>query len=639
LTGSEGWGWALDEQQRLAREACTGVVDFSSLEEADVVHSVWWEAVAAIPPARLAGKRVLCNLDNPPSFLLTLPRFRCARQVVSCWVARGREARQQCEALGLPHHFVPYPFDTRAFFPIDRHDVTIRALRSRLGIPDGAYVIGNFHRDSEGADLTRPKVQKGADVFAEVARLLRERGHPVYVLLAGPRRHFLRARLTEYGVPHTFVGRVMDGDDLRHNVLPRLELNRLYALLDLCLVTSRWEGGPFSVAEAAAARCPIVSTPVGIALDFLEPCSLYEDIPQAVALIEQDIRERSLRATLDPQHERALRCHGPEAVREGFRALYERLADFQPFATKRLGGGCGRALRPEPGVVEAGRRLLHRLGRVPRRRRKPAVSLLAARVDPFLRALAAELRARDAAVLTDEVHAGVDLFVVSPPLPDRSLLDALADLRGPTIAHRLGFRREWGGEDRELNRRLVTVQVFASFGALRAVSREGHASADQVVIAEPAVVKGAYARAAGAARRIALAARWEDRPCGDSAAHAWLDAKLDRARFELRCVDSPEASDRMRELSEHDLFVFLSGGDEEAGLRVATEALACGLPVLYPRGSAAAEIVGLGGLAYDSEQDLLLRLETLAGHLAAVRRCIRLPTIAEAASAYVQLAQ
>lgn len=413
--GAEGWGWALDEQERLAREAYTDVVDFSSLGEAEVVHSVWWERIAAIPPTRLEGKRVLCNLDNPPSFLLTLPRFRHVRRVVSCWIARGREVREQCEALGLPHHFVPYPFDTRTFFPMGHDDGTVRALRTRLGVPPDAYVIGNFHRDSEGADLLRPKVQKGADVFGEIARLLRERGHPVHVLLAGPRRHFLRRRLTAYRVPYTFVGRIMAEDDLRENVLPRSELNHLYGLLDLCLVTSRWEGGPSSVAEAAATRCRIVSTRVGIALDILEPRCLYEDIAEAVALIEEDIATGSLRSTLDPQHERVRRGHGREAVHEALRALYERITDFAPFSGKSRSAGWTWSSAREPVLVKVRRKLLGGLGRPPSRPGREVISLVAARFDPFLRALASGLRARGVTVLANEIRAGVNLFIVSPP--------------------------------------------------------------------------------------------------------------------------------------------------------------------------------------------------------------------------------
>lgn len=190
-----------------------------------------------------------------------------------------------------------------------------------------------------------------------------------------------------------------------------------------------------------------------------------------------------------------------------------------------------------------------------------------------------------------------------------------------------------------MNRRVAATAVFASFATLCAASRDGAGSSDQVVIAEPAVAHETPARAVDGIQKVAVAARWEDRPCGDPGLRRWLEAQLDPGRFEFRCVDAVEATDRMRELSGQDLFVALPGGDEEAGLRAVTEALACRLPVLYPRRSAAGEVVGLGGVAYESDRDMLGRLETLATHLSAFRRCIWLPSMGDAVSAYLQLAR
>ena len=68
----------------------------------------------------------------------------------------------------------------------------------------------------------------------------------------------------------------------------RAELNRLYNLLDLCLVSSRWEGGPHTLIEACFAKTKILSTRVGIAEDVLERGSLFDTIPEAVSRILED---------------------------------------------------------------------------------------------------------------------------------------------------------------------------------------------------------------------------------------------------------------------------------------------------------------------------------------------------------------
>jgi glycosyltransferase involved in cell wall biosynthesis len=575
LTGAEGTGWALDEYQRLAREACRDFVEFTSLEDADVVHSAWWDSVAAIPAEKLHGKRVLCDLDNPPSFWLTRPRFRCASRVVSCWLAHGRQAREQCETLGFPHHFVPYRFDSAMFFPQDRRDAVVRELRARYSIPEDRYVIGNFHRDSEGADLGRAKVQKGADAFAEIVRLLHERGNPVHVLLAGPRRHFLRRKLTEYGVPWSFAGRLMDEDDLKYNILDRAELNRLYSVLDLCLVSSRWEGGPYSVMEAAASKCRIVSTPVGVALDVLEPRCIYDDVPQAVSLIEGDIREESLRATLEPQRERALRNHGPEAVKEGFRSLYAQLEKFEPFRRGNLTGGCG--LEKSSLVSRANRKLSKLLG-ISGRTGK-TVSFLASRPDPFLTALGEAFRSRGAATLNNEVHSDVDFYVASAPF-ERAVLDALAEQREPCVIHRMGFQSAWDDLGRELNERFATATTYASFGTLCAATRAKLTPVNPLVIAEPASRGG----------------------------------------------------------SETGPFVLAAGGASETDLRAVAAALARGQPVVYPRGSPTAELVALGGMAYENGCSLE-RAELAAANLTALQRCIQVPAMEEAVDAYLGVAR
>ena len=69
------------------------------------------------------------------------------------------------------------------------------------------------------------------------------------------------------------------------NILDRSKLNRLYNLLDFCLVSSRWEGGPHSILEACFAKTKVLSTRVGISEDVLEEASLFDTIPEAVSRI------------------------------------------------------------------------------------------------------------------------------------------------------------------------------------------------------------------------------------------------------------------------------------------------------------------------------------------------------------------
>lgn len=161
LAGWQKIAWALDEDLRWARTALEGRVVFSDLPRARIVLAAWWPAIEAIGERALRGKTVVCFADNPPAFYLTRPGFAQVANRVDLWVARSCEAVHQFQTLGLPVAQVPYCVDPEIFRPLPDGS----SIRRELDIPPDAFVFGNFHRDSEGSDLTRPKVQKGADVF------------------------------------------------------------------------------------------------------------------------------------------------------------------------------------------------------------------------------------------------------------------------------------------------------------------------------------------------------------------------------------------------------------------------------------------------------------------------------------------
>ena len=176
-----------------------------------------------------------------------------------------------------------------------------------------------------------PKPQKGVELFLEIVRPDWKKGLPVHVLLAGPRRHWLREQLRRASIPFTFVGHEIGGDDNHVNILDAGIVNLLYHSADLHLVTSRWEGGPRAALEAAATRSKIVSTHVGISCDILDPVCLFDAVDEGIALIEKDIRGMYLDSTLGSQYNRVLNRHVPEANVPILRSIYERINDVPVF--------------------------------------------------------------------------------------------------------------------------------------------------------------------------------------------------------------------------------------------------------------------------------------------------------------------
>lgn len=134
-----------------------------------------------------------------------------------------------------------------------------KAARARFGVPEGALCIGSFQKDGVGwGDGLEPKLIKGPDVFVDaVAKLARD--FPVFVLLTGPARGYVRRGLEGHGIPY------------RHEFLADYRaVAERYRALDLYLMTSREEGGPQSLLESLASGVALVSTRTGMAEDVIE---------------------------------------------------------------------------------------------------------------------------------------------------------------------------------------------------------------------------------------------------------------------------------------------------------------------------------------------------------------------------------
>lgn len=327
LAGGQKVAWALDEDIVWVRRSLDERCRWTSLPHARIVHAAWPAAVSAMAAAALLGKFVICQADNPPAFYLGTENFDQISKRVDLWIARSEEAEEQFRWLGLPVARVPYCVDPDIFRTLANR----MEIRRSLGLADDAFVIGNFHRDSEGADLGKPKLQKGPDIFFEIARSLRGKVPGLTVLLAGPRRHWLLGALRAEGIPVVFAGEERGvSDDYPHNILLRPRLNELYQALDVCVISSRWEGGPYSVLEALAAGCPVISTPVGTSRDVLPDECLFTSVERAVDLLESAADGGGLAAVCSAAASAAASSHGPSAVAEALATVYAGLPTGAP---------------------------------------------------------------------------------------------------------------------------------------------------------------------------------------------------------------------------------------------------------------------------------------------------------------------
>lgn len=657
LCGADNVGWALDEQLRLMRVALEGVATLTDLADSDVVQSTWWQAVAAMPPHRLAGKRVLTYVAEDVLAFLQSPRSIAAREMVGCWLSCTDRESETLERLGLRHAYVPFIVDPQLFRPLQGD---VADLRRRYGLPPDAYLVGSFQRDTEGHDLRSPKLVKGPDVFAETLRLLRARGLPVHAVLAGPRRFWLRRRLEELGVPFTYVGQNLNGDDVEVNTLARPILNELYNAIDLYFVSSRSEGvGPQAILEAAAAGCAIVSMRVGIASHTLEAASVVESAVTAADRIGQDIRAGTLAAVASVQRQRVISRHGPESIADRFRDLYRTIDAVPVFTARAVASLPG--LRPMP----LWRRALKRVSRS--RRRLPRTVALwhePHRPPPhggdsqFTLALRKALRAR-----------GVDVVENSPCADAHVLMSRRFDIArfrrevrpGVPVVHRIGPAIECvGGDARpndeeilQLNHDSASATTVASAWRYLSLLTRGFKPLNAIIV--PDAVDPDLFHATGRMpfdrrRKIRLIANATIGAPEDSAVYGSLAQHLDRDRYEFAVVSGPsepiegarrlapvESEERAVLLREHDVFVAASpdGASSDGVL----EALACGLPVMYLNDGGHQEIVGHGGLPFESIDDLLRQLDRLTEHYDTYQQLIAPPTLDVVAGKYLALLQ
>lgn len=141
-------------------------------------------------------------------------------------------------------------------------------LRRKYRLPENAYIIGSFQRDTEGSDLRSPKLEKGPDLLADaITKMTFTQCH---VLLAGWRRQYIIDRLEKAMISYSYFER------------PSQQiLNELYNTLSLYMVTSRHEGGPQALIECGLTNVPVVSTPVGIAEQVLPYSAINIDVTLA----------------------------------------------------------------------------------------------------------------------------------------------------------------------------------------------------------------------------------------------------------------------------------------------------------------------------------------------------------------------
>ncbi|MCP8319030.1 MAG: glycosyltransferase [Candidatus Methylarchaceae archaeon HK01B] len=655
--------WALDDHLDLTRRALEGIVEFTDLDHCEVVHSVWWERLLNLPKKLLLGKRIICHMSSRPFHFLKQPRFLLARKLVGRWIVRTKEAQRELHSVGIDCELIPFTIDKDLFRPLLPNDSALIEMRQRWDIPSDCYLIGNFHRDTEGSDLRTPKALKGPDIFAEILLGLFSRGYRVHVLLAGPRRFWIRRRLAELRVPFTFIGDLVEGtDDIGINTLPRPTLNLLYNLLDLYLITSRCEGAPRTLMESVAAQCKVISTRVGLAEDILEPACIYSSPPEAVNIIERDIHTNSLEATIEPQFHRILNNHTTDISHLHFRRLYERLESIPVYTGEKDKQVHAHSLLPFTF------RLFKRI--VKRPIGSPfTVGIWHEFYNPpngggnqFMITLSRALQQRGVRVVENRFGSPIDAYIFNSVHFDiekfrqshqKRRLKILHRINGPIYPYR-GSSPDLDHLCFEFNMEFASATVLLSAWSYQRIVEMGYEPVNPVIIhnaVDPVIFHPRGRIPFDRKRKIRLISTMGTGcPRKEWTVYKWINDHLDLNRFEYTLVGRgferfnhvrhfpPVPSEQLADfLRQHDIYIIASQNDPCSIELI--EALACGLPVLYLNDGGHSELVGYGGLPFKNMDEILPKLETLVENYKMFQNLILVPSLDDAAKKYLTLLQ
>jgi glycosyltransferase involved in cell wall biosynthesis len=278
----------------------------------------------------------------------------------------------------------------------------------------------------------------------------------------------------------------------------------------------------------------------------------------------------------------------------------------------------------------------------------------------FLLALVGELERRGVTVEVNRLSGGTPACLYNSFNFDFTRLRRFAR-DGARMVHRVdGPIGVYRGFDDGTDRRIVDVNSLADTTILQ--SRYSLAKhwelglelRDPVVIpnaVDPDIFYPPSSRPSPEGRRLrVIATSWSDNPRKGADILAWLDENLDFSEFEVTFAGNtnarferirrvaPLASEPLADLlREHDVYVAPSRDDPCSNALL--EALACGLPAAFLRSGGHPELVGEGGIGFESAEELPGVLAQLREQLDQRRAGISIPTLSDVATRYLQVLQ
>lgn len=258
-------------------------ISTEKIEECDVLWIVAPWLWNQIPQQYLTTKKVVCTIHHivPGKFSKNkIAEFLIRDKFVDAYHVPNKYTESIVRKLtAKPIFVISYWLNTNLWQPTDKTDA-----RRELGVPTDKFVIGSFQRDTEGSDLISPKLEKGPDLFCDYVEKIAN--DDTLVLLGGWRRQYVISRLEAAKINYLYLE--------QQSIL---NVRKMYGACDLYVVSSRHEGGPQALFEAASMRVPIISNPVGLASEVLCENCVFDLTAGEYFPSEEDVEENFNKAS------------------------------------------------------------------------------------------------------------------------------------------------------------------------------------------------------------------------------------------------------------------------------------------------------------------------------------------------------
>jgi glycosyltransferase involved in cell wall biosynthesis len=284
ILGSEGVGWSIDKDRENTEKFITELnyKVTNNILLSNIIYCVWWNVAYKYRfLLRILKKKLIVTVTN--DLANKSKKIIKLKGLVDIWICANEKQKSELIKCGVEEQkitIIPFYVSEDDFKKLE---VSKKNLCNNLGINysdiQGKFLIGSFQRDSQSLNLTSPRWQKNPGMIVDILKEVNKEKY--FLILAGPGRHYLVSQCRKHKISYIYVGdeSYIDNmeNDLTKNNQNEKVINNLYNLVDLYIVSSKSEGGPKAVLEAALTETMIISTDVGMAPDILKNECIYED--------------------------------------------------------------------------------------------------------------------------------------------------------------------------------------------------------------------------------------------------------------------------------------------------------------------------------------------------------------------------